>query len=266
MRSGSARRDASVVDSKRTWVRARATVLVGELRGSSSLMRRIEPDVSVRLLQEFFAAAADVAVAHRAAVERVVGDTFVLLFESSSTRREDGVRAVRTGLALQRAFLSLRNRWERDDLLHGGRLTLALGVGSGPLVLAELDSVPGVHSVRFGEPLTRATELCRGARASEVLLDDETYAACRRSLDREAVFTSRDTGARTREGLTAYRAQLRKAGLRVVARRLVTDPVCGSGLVARGAAERREYGGAVFHFCSRECAQRFADDPSSWID
>ena len=269
-RSGapSARRgsdEAAIAEANRSWVRQRATVLVGELRGFTQLTRRVDADVSVRLLREFYRATADVAVAHRATIERVVGDNFVLLFEAGSARREDGTRAVRTGLALQRAFLAQRNLWDRDGALHGGQLGLTLGIGSGPMILAELDGVPGVHSVPFGEPLSRAARLCQAARAADVLIDEETFTACRRPLEREVVFTSREIASRSREVVTAYKAQLRKAGLRVVSQRVVTDPVCGGVLAPRRSTERREYGGAVFHFCSAECAERFADAPANWL-
>lgn len=254
-------------------VRARATLLVGEIRGFCHLARRVEPDVAVRLLQDFYVAAADIAVAHRATIDRVVGDTFVLLFQtpgapggqSGGHRRDDASRAVRCGLALQRAFLSLRNRWEREAVLRGGQLGLALGIGSGQIVLAELQGVPGVHSVPFGEPLTRATRLCQNARPADVLIDEETFTAARRQLERDVVFASREIAPRGREALGAYKAQLRKAGLRMVSRREATDPVCGRELTPRSSTERREYGGTVFHFCSPQCAERFADDPTSWL-
>lgn len=247
-------------------VRTRATLLVGEMRGFCHLSRRIDAEVAVRLLQDFYVVAADTAVANRASIDRVVGDTFVLLFQSSGgARRDDGARAVRCGLALQRAFLALRNRWEKEGALRGGQLGLALGIGGGQIVLAELQGVPGVHSVPFGEPLSRATRLCQEARAADVLIDEDTFAAAQRQLERDVMFTSREISSRGRDALAAYKAQLRKAGLRIVAQRAVTDPVCGGELTPRMATQRREYGGAVFHFCSEQCAERFGADPSNWL-
>lgn len=260
------RADAQSTRAARSCVRARATLLVGELRGFSHLARRIDAEVAVRLLQEFYAATADVAVAERATIDRVVGDTFILLFQAQpGGRRDEGARAVRCGLAMQRAFLALRNRWERDGLLRGGQLGLALGIGSGQIVLAELRGVPGVHSVPFGEPLSRATRLCQHARAADVLLDDETFAVARRLLERDVAFTARDISARGRDALPAHKAQLRKAGLRVVSRRDAIDPVCGAALVVDSATARHDHGGTVHHFCSTQCADRFAGDPASWL-
>jgi class 3 adenylate cyclase len=239
--------------------------LVGDLRGFSHLARRVDPEVAVGLLQAFYTTASDIAVAHRATIDRVVGDVFILLFQSTGARRDDGTRAIRTALGLQRAFLALRNCWEREGALRGGQLGLAMGVGSGQIILAELEGVPGVSSVPFGEPLSRATRLCQGARAADVLVDEETYAGARRTLERDVVFTSREVSQRGRDALTAYKAQLRKAGLRVVSRGSATDPVCGRDIALRPMHEWRDYGGATFHFCSPDCAERFSDDPANWL-
>ncbi len=265
--SRSARRVAAAANAvqNRSCTRTRASILVGDLRGFSHLAQRIEPDVAVGLLRGFYMDAADVAVAHRATIERVVGDIFILLFQSTGARRDDGSRAIRTALELQRTFLALRNRWEREGTLRGGQLGLAMGIGTGQLILAELEGVPGVNSVPFGEPLSRATRLCQAARAADVLIDEEAYAGARRNLERTVVFTSREVSLRGRDALTAYKAQLRRAGLRVVSRGSATDPVCGREVTPRRSGERREYGGATFHFCSQECGQRFADDPANWL-
>ena len=247
-------------------MRTKAALLVGDLRGFSKLARRIPPETAVELLQEFFAASADIAVAHQANIERVVGDTFTILSEAGSARRDDSARAVRTALALQRSFLALRNRWLRADRLRGGQLGLAIGVATGQLVLAELDGVPGIHSVSFGEPLSRASRLCQGARVADVLIDEATYDTARRQLERDVVFESRELSGRDKGIVTAYRARLRRAGLRVVSQHLTTDPVCGRNIHPLSSTERRDYDGAVFHFCSASCARRFAGDPPSWID
>jgi YHS domain-containing protein len=54
--------------------------------------------------------------------------------------------------------------------------------------------------------------------------------------------------------------QPRRAGLRVVPRRAVVDPVCGSAVDTRGAVRRR-IAGDTLYFCSPVCARRFAEDP-----
>ncbi len=246
-------------------IRARATVLVGGLRGFSDLGRHLDAATTVDVLQEFLVAAADIAVAHRAAIESVDGERFVFLFESGGARRDDCVRAVRTGLAVQRAFLGLCNRWQREERLKGASLALTIGIGTGKLVVSQIENLPGVHTVSFGEPLTRANRLAQGARRAEVLVDEATYSGARRQLGREVVFSSRELPLRARDTLIAYGVRYQRAGLHIVEQRVVTDPVCGRSMASSAAVERRRYAGEVFSFCSSECAERFTGDPTSWL-
>jgi YHS domain-containing protein len=44
----------------------------------------------------------------------------------------------------------------------------------------------------------------------------------------------------------------------------VVDPVCGSSFDEEEAAVSLEYGGVVYHFCSRECMQKFEAEPERY--
>ncbi len=253
--------------SGRSSVRARATLLVGELRGLSAFAKRVEPESSVALLQDFYSSLADIAVGYSAAVDRVVGDVFVVVFQTTGSRQDDSARAVHASIDLQRAYLGLRNRWQADDSVGDIPVILALGVATGPLILAQIDGVPGVHSIPFGEPLNRAQELCSRAGGADTLIDEMTYATAHRCLEDAVTFTSCEVagGGRDRDVVSGYRVQEQRAGLRVVSRRSETDPVCGSSVRCRAGTPTHTYGESTFFFCSPACAQRFAADPESWL-
>src|SRR5262245_24114278 len=93
-----------------TAVRVRACVVVARVRGFSEVAARLEPPRAVRLLEEFFATMTDVAVAQRAAIDTLLGEAIVVFYGMPVPRRDDPLRAVRAAVAMQRAFLSLRNR------------------------------------------------------------------------------------------------------------------------------------------------------------
>src|SRR5262245_56407287 len=44
------------------------------------------------------------------------------------------------------------------------------------------------------------------------------------------------------------------------------DPVCGMRVDPAGAAARVAHEGAVYHFCSTGCAERFRADPARYVD
>jgi P-type Cu+ transporter len=46
----------------------------------------------------------------------------------------------------------------------------------------------------------------------------------------------------------------------------VRDPVCGMEIDPNDAAETREHMGETFHFCSKECAEKFDASPHTYVD
>ena len=212
---GTPRRTAAA----RGGTRLRVCVVLASLRGFDELAAHSEPKRVIALLQEFVGAMADVAVAHRAAIDAVLGDGVRLLYGLPTPRRDDPLRAVRVATALQRAALGLRNRWLAAGETHAAGLGLAVGVAAGEVLIADLSARGGRAGTPVGEPLRRAARLCAAARGGETLVDEATYASASARLDGELVFSARPIGTRARDLRTAYRAQARRAGLRVVPRR-----------------------------------------------
>lgn len=44
----------------------------------------------------------------------------------------------------------------------------------------------------------------------------------------------------------------------------VKDPVCGMTIEEGDAVETVEHGGTTYHFCSKDCADEFRNDPDSY--
>lgn len=236
-------------------VRVRACVVVARVRGLTDLAGRLEPPRVVRLLEEFFATMTDVAVAHRAVIEPLLGEAIVLLYGVPVPRRDDPLRAVRTAVEMQRAFLALRNRWLARGEDGIAQLGLAVGVAAGEVLIASIRPGAWIDYTAVGEPVNAAAELCAAARGAETLLDEAAHASTFVRLEGELRFTSRTPGGRGREARTAYRVTAQRAGLRVVPPRPVVDPVCGSAVDPRRAVRERDR-----YFCSAACARRFAGE------
>lgn len=197
--------------------RARATVLVADVRGLAALVGRLDPEVAAALFADLFSLLADVGVAQRACIERFAGHALMFLYGIPRPRRDDGARAVRTAVDLQRAFLCLRNRWLREGRTLAGELRLAVGVASGHVVRARASNEQADRVI--GEPVEGAARLSGAAQAGEVLVDEATYGAASAELDKEMVFTSREVALRNHEAVAVYRVQPQRAGLRMIVRR-----------------------------------------------
>lgn len=198
--------------------RVRACVLIASLRGFDQMSAVLEPRRVLALLQEFVGAMTDVAVAHRALIDAVLGDGVLLLYGVPAPRRDDPVHAVRAAAALQRAALALRNRWISAGEQRAAGFGLAVGVAAGDVLIADLSARGGRAITPVGEAVRRAARLCAAARGGETLVDEAIYASAGTRLDEEFVFTARALARRGRALRAAYRAQVRRAGLRIVPR------------------------------------------------
>ena len=50
-----------------------------------------------------------------------------------------------------------------------------------------------------------------------------------------------------------------------VAMAMVKDPVCGMEIDPKNAAANATSGGKVYHFCSKDCQQKFNKDPKKYV-
>jgi class 3 adenylate cyclase len=246
----------------RTGRRTHATIVFVHLRGLTRLSSRAQPNVTVELLASFFSVMADVAVSHRAAIDRLVGDALMLVYGLDRPRRQHGPRAVAAALDMQRSFLALRNRWLREGKASGVDLGLGIGIASGDVVVAPV-GVAGPDCTIVGEPIQMAGRLSMTAQQGEILIDEATYRPASAELEGRVVFTSRELTLKNREPVAAYRAQRIRAGLQIVPQREVSDPVCGTHVSPRRAV-RRQMHGRTYYFCSVACAQRFETDPDGF--
>jgi class 3 adenylate cyclase/YHS domain-containing protein len=246
---------AGRAQATRTGVRLRACVVVAGVRGMTQLAARLEPARVGRLLEEFFATMTDVAVAHHAVIDLLLGEAIVLFYGVPVPRRDDALRATRTAIEMQRAFLALRNRWAAAGEDGIETLGLAIGVAAGEVLIASVRPSAWLDYTAVGEPVSTAAQLCAAARGAETLIDEAVHASTAVRLEDDFLFTSRTLGSRSRTTQTVYRVAPRRGGLRVVPPRPVLDPVCGSRVDVRRAVREDEH-----YFCSAACARRFAGE------
>lgn len=208
-------RKAPALESPRAAARVRGCVVVARLRGLSALVGRLEPQRVMRLLDEVFAAMTDVAVAQRAAIDRLLGETIVLFYGLPAPGRDDALRAVRTAMDMQRAFLALRNRWAKAGGVGSPGLGLAIGVAAGEVLVA---GRPGqwLDYAAVGKPVDVAVQLCAAARGAETLVDDAVHGSVADRVEDDLIFTSRALPGGA--GLSAYRVAPSRGSLHAVPR------------------------------------------------
>jgi class 3 adenylate cyclase len=117
--------------------RKQVTVLFADLKGSTELIRDLDPEQVQALLDPALHAMMDAVHRFEGTVNQVLGDGIMALFGASVAHEDHAVRACYAALAMQTA---LRHYAEEVRRSHGLEMQARVGLNSGEVVVRAIDS------------------------------------------------------------------------------------------------------------------------------
>jgi class 3 adenylate cyclase len=117
--------------------RKQVTVLFADLKGSTELIRDLDPEAAQRLLDPALHAMMDAVHRFEGTVNQVLGDGIMALFGAPVAHEDHAVRACYAGLAMQAA---LRRYAEEVSHSHGLELHMRVGLNSGEVVVRTISN------------------------------------------------------------------------------------------------------------------------------
>ncbi|TMK40383.1 MAG: YHS domain-containing protein [Actinobacteria bacterium] len=214
------------------------TFLFADLAGFTALTEAHGDEQAVALVGEFGAAVRRLLADHRAQEVKSIGDAVMI-------RGDEPAAAIRLGLKIvhevgeQHGFPVVR---------------VAMHTGSA------LER----HGDWFGATVNLAARVSGAASGGEVLLTDATRAAAGGLEGVELRERGRTTLKNVGEPMLLYAAV--QAGERDPEDGLPIDPVCRMAVDPEHSAGRLTHADVEYHFCSLECAARFAAAPDDYTE
>ncbi len=178
-------------------VRRFATVVNSDLKGSTALGERLDPESLREVLTLYFDAMRAVFESHGGTIEKIIGDAIVAVFGLPVRHDDDALRAVEAAAESQLVLASLNDRL---DVAWGVRLVVRTGVATGDVIFGEARI--GQH-VLTGATMSISSAMEQHAPPFEVLLAASTYDLVADMVDVETVETILPKGAT--EPVGAYR-------------------------------------------------------------
>jgi predicted ATPase/class 3 adenylate cyclase len=189
-------------------VRKTVTVVFCDLKGSTDLGERLDPEAVREVLNRYFSEMRAVVERHGGLVEKYIGDAIMAVFGLPRLHEDDALRAVRAAWEMQRTLERI-NR----DLESGWGVTLAnrIGVNTGEVVAG--DPTSGQRLVS-GDTVNVAARLEQAAPEMGILIGASTLRLVRSAVEvehveplalkgkSELVAAFRLLAARGREGVT----------------------------------------------------------------
>lgn len=156
--------------------RPTVTLVTSDLKGSTALGERLDPEALREVLNRYFSVMRVVFESHGGRIEKIIGDAIVAVFGLPEPADDDAIRAVEAAAESMRALATLNDELEAG---WGVRLVTRTGVASGEVTFGE--DLEGQH-VLLGPTVDISGVMEQNAPPLEVLLADST-----RSLVADAV-------------------------------------------------------------------------------
>ena len=164
------------------------TVVTSDLKGSTALGERLDPESLREVLNRYFAVMRAVFESHGGSIEKIIGDAIVAVFGLPFRHPDDPIRAVEAAAETQRALATLNDELEK---LWGVRLVNRTGIATGIVHFGR--DAEGQH-VLIGETMDESTAMEQNAPPLEVLMAASAYREVRHLVEVE------DTGLKSPKG------------------------------------------------------------------
>jgi len=153
-----------------------ATVVTSDLKGSTALGERLDPETLREVLTLYFDEMQAVFRSHGGTIEKIIGDAIIAVFGLPVRHDDDAIRAVEAASETQRVLASLNDRL---DLAWGVRLVARTGIATGIVVFGEASL--GQH-VLTGDTMQTSTAMEQNSPPLEVLMAQSTHDLVRDSV------------------------------------------------------------------------------------
>jgi PAS domain S-box-containing protein len=163
--------------------RRRAVVLFADLRGFTRMIVRVQPDLAILTLNEFFTNMTDVVHEFDGTIFDLAGDELMVGFNVPVDQPDAPYRAFLTAVTMQRRFDTLRRRWLSQI---GTDLGLGVGIDQGEVVIGNVGAEARMNFAMVGEAVNTAHRLVEIAEHGEVIVSEQVYKAIRNKLPQMA--------------------------------------------------------------------------------
>jgi adenylate cyclase len=148
------------------------SVLYADIRGSTALSERTEPDLLVGFINDYLGRMADIILAHEGTLDKFVGDEVMALFGAPLPQPDHTLRAVRTALEMQLAHQEVMDTWQSQGV---ERSPIGIGIATGELIIGEFGCQKRTDYTVIGRAANLGARLCGAAKGGQILISQATY-------------------------------------------------------------------------------------------
>jgi class 3 adenylate cyclase/tetratricopeptide (TPR) repeat protein len=149
------------------------TILFCDVRGSTAIAERLDPEDWAEIMNGVFAALVGPVARYEGTVARLMGDAILAYFGAPVAHEDDATRAVLAGLEMVRAIRMY------GQTAHGERdhaeLAVRIGVNTGLVVLQDVRAGSAIEYTAMGDVANVAARLQSIAEPGSIVVSEATY-------------------------------------------------------------------------------------------
>ena len=160
---------APIAAAPKRAARKTVTVLFSDVKDSTPLGERLDPEAARGVMNRFFADVRGVIERHGGTVEKYIGDAVMAVFGTPTVHEDDPLRAVRAATEIRTELGELNSELEERWGIH---LSIRTGINTGRVVAGD----PATRQTFVtGDAVNVASRLEHAAGPGEILIGDPTY-------------------------------------------------------------------------------------------
>jgi adenylate cyclase len=174
--------------------RKRLTIFFSDIKDFTAMTERLQPELITQLLNEYFTAMSEIALAHGGTIDKFIGDAILIFFGDPETKgeKEDARACLRMAVDMQRRLAELNAKWRQDGVENPFRVRM--GVNTGYCNVGNFGSADRMQYTIIGAEANLAARLQAIAEPGQIVISYETYSAVRDTLEAQALAPIRMKG------------------------------------------------------------------------
>lgn len=164
--------------------RREVTVMFADIRGFTSISRKLEPEEIVDILNRYFTVITEVIFRFEGTVDKFMGDCVMSVFGApikSQSHLEQGLKAA---MAVKKAVEELN----RVRAAEGGIVfEMGIGLSSGEVIAGNMGSMVRMEYTAVGDTVNLASRLTDLSSGGDILVDEAVFEAVRGKVDAEEI-------------------------------------------------------------------------------
>lgn len=150
------------------------TALFSDIRGFTSMSEKLQPQIVVQILNEYFADMTPIVFDHQGLLDKFMGDGLMALFGVPYACDEAASNAVAAAIAMQRRMTAVNEELKTQGL---SEIAIGIGINTGTATVGYIGSRDRTDYTAIGDSVNLAARLEQRAVAGQIIISRSTLDA-----------------------------------------------------------------------------------------